>query len=355
MIDTPTPRLTALARFLPTLGLGLVGGAIGFWLDLPLPWLLGAMIATTVASLGGTRLRSPGRGRKGVLVVIGVMLGSAFHPGVNIDVAAWSASLGIMLVATAVMMAFSVWFSRRVAGYSLETALYGGVPGGVSTVTLMALESGADLRVVGMTHAVRILILLLAIPLALPLLGHVSLPPTNTTLEHWLWLPGAADAAWLTAAGLVGAWLGQWLRLPSALLFGPALASAALHLSGLSEAAVPPSLIALAQILIGISVGVRFTGTSLASVGYSLVMSVLQALGLVVIAGLAAWGAQVMTGTSLAAALLAYMPGGAPELSLVALSLGIDPAFVTAHHLLRISLLVLCLPLLLSIGRRLSA
>jgi len=352
--NTLTSRLAALGRFLPTLGLGLAGGAIAFRLGLPLPWLLGAMIATTIASLGGARLRSPGRGRKGVLVVIGVMLGSAFHQGLNIDVAAWSASLAIMLLATAVMMAFSVWFSRKIAGYSLETSLYAGVPGGVSTVTLMALESGADLRVVGMTHAVRILILLLAIPLALPLFGHVSMPENRTDIAHWLWLPNAMDTAWLVATGLAGAWLGKRLRLPSALLFGPALASAALHLSGVSDASVPPTLIALAQVLIGVSVGVRFTGTSLAAVGHTLAMGIIQALGLVVIAGLAAWGAQLLTGTSIAAALLAYMPGGAPELSLVALSLGIDPAFVTAHHLLRISLLVLCLPLLLSAGRRLS-
>lgn len=349
-----TSRLAALGRFLPTFGLGLAGGALAFRLSLPLPWLLGAMIATTIASLGGARLRSPGRGRKGVLVVIGVMLGSAFHQGLEIDVAAWSSSLAIMLMATAVMMAFSVWFSRKIGGYSLETSLYAGVPGGVSTVTLMALESGADLRVVGMTHAVRILILLLAIPLALPLFGHVSMPENRTDIAHWLWLPNAMDTAWLVAAGIAGAWLGKLLRLPSALLFGPALASAVLHLSGVSDAAVPPTLIALAQVLIGVSVGVRFTGTSLAAVGHTLAMGIIQALGLVVIASLAAWGAQLATGTSIAAALLAYMPGGAPELSLVALSLGIDPAFVTAHHLLRISLLVLCLPLLLSAGRRLS-
>ncbi|WP_192035359.1 AbrB family transcriptional regulator [Halomonas sp. YLGW01] len=355
MNDTLTTRLTALGRFLPTLALGLAGGALAFWLQLPLPWLLGAMIATTLASLGGVRLRSPGRGRKGVLVVIGVMLGSAFHPGLKIDVVAWGASIAIMLLATAVMMAFSVWFSRRVAGHSLETALYAGVPGGVSTVTVMALKSGADLRVVGMTHAVRILILLLAIPLALPLLGHVDLPPSSTDLSHWLWLPAPVDAAWLAAAGLAGAWLGKRLRLPNALLFGPALASTALHLTGLTEAALPPSLIALAQVIIGVSVGVRFSGTSLARVGHLLVMGTLQALALLLIAGLAAWVAFRLTDTSMAAALLAYMPGGAPELSLVALSLGIDPAFVTAHHLLRITLLILCLPLLLRVGRRLGA
>ncbi|QFT86180.1 Putative ammonia monooxygenase [Halomonas sp. THAF12] len=341
------PALAALLRFLPTLFLGIAGGALAFAVNLPLPWLLGAMIATTVTSLAGVRLRSPGRGRKGVLVVIGVMLGSAFTPQLSGDLGLWSLSLAVMLVATAVMMAFSVWFSQRVAGHTRETSLYAGVPGGVSTVTVMAMASGADLRVVGMTHAVRILVLLVAIPPVLQAIGHVDLAGATPDLAQWLWLPAPIDAAWLVAAGLGGIWLARLLRLPNALLFGPALVSAALHLSGVTHAAVPPTLLALAQVLIGISVGVRFAGTSLARVGHTLVMAVGQALVLLAIAVLAAWIGHLLTGYSPAAALLAYMPGGAPELSLVALTLGIDPAFVTTHHLLRISVLVLVLPALL--------
>ena len=355
MNTTMTQPLLAFYRFLPTLALGLVGGGIAYWIEMPLPWLLGAMIATTTASLMGWRLRSPGRGRKGVLVVIGVMLGSAFTGDVSGDLLGWSTSLVIMLLATAVMMLFSVWFSRRFAHYSMDTALYAGVPGGVSAVTGMALDSSADLRVVGMTHAVRILILLAAIPPLLSGIGHVSLQPTGMSLDQWLWLPSPADAAWLAGAGVLGAWLGQRLHLPNALLFGPALISTGLHLSGLTHASLPPSLIAMAQVVIGISVGVRFAGTSLTEVRHTLVMATLQAVILLLIALLAAWGIHALTGVSLAAALLAYMPGGAPELSLVALSLGIDPAFVTSHHLLRITVLILVLPLLLSYFQRANA
>lgn len=355
MRDAMERPLVGLGRFLPTLALGLGGGGLAYALHLPLPWLLGAMLATTVASLAGARLRSPGRGRQGVLVVIGVMLGAAFTPEMTGDLTLWGASLSMMLLATAVMMAFSVWFSRRVAGHSLDTALYAGVPGGVSAVTGMALDSNADLRVVGMTHAVRILVLLVAIPPVLQAIGHVDLGSAMPDPAQWLWLPGPADAAWLAGAGVLGAWLGHLVRLPNAMLFGPALASAALHLTGVTHAAVPPTLLALAQVIIGVSVGVRFTGTSLARVGHTLVMAALQALGLLAIAILAAWGIHAATGVSLPAALLAYMPGGAPELSLVALSLGIDPAFVTAHHLLRITVLILLMPVLLGACRRLSA
>lgn len=347
MKTTRTERLGPLGRFLPTLMLGLIGGGLAYWLKLPLPWLLGAMIATTGFSLAGVPLKSPSKSRKAVLVIIGVMLGSAFTPDMINEVTLWGVSFVIMLISTAVMMAFSVWFSYRVAKHPWDTALYSSVPGGVSIVTTMALSSGADLRIIGMTHAVRILVLLVAIPPVLQFVGHVDIGSATPAFSRWLWMPAPADAVWLIAAGLSGIWLGKRLHLPSPLLFGPVLASAVLHLTGLTHAAVPPAIIALAQVIIGISVGGRFIGTRLAEVGHTLLIAVVQALVLLVLAMFAAWVGHLLTGYSAVAVLLAYMPGGAPELSLVSLSLGIDPAFVTTHHLLRIILLVVLLPVLL--------
>lgn len=352
MVET---RLLPLLRFLPTLALGLGGGSLSYWLHLPLPWLLGAMIATTLPSLAGVRLRGPGNARKAVLATIGVMLGSAFTPDLTGNASLWGASLVVMLLATAFMLGFSLWFARRIAGYSPDTALYAGIPGGVSAVTSMAMGSGADMRVVGLTHATRILILLVAIPPVLKLLGHVDLGVRTQEAAQWLWLPSLEDLVWLGGSALAGIWLGRLLRLPNAFLFGPALVSSVLHLTGLTHAVLPPTLIALAQVIIGVSVGVRFGGTSLAEVGNTLLLAIWQAIGLLAIAILAAWGFHAATGYSMAAALLSYMPGGAPELSLVALSLGIDPAFVTSHHLLRICVLLMTIPLLLHYTRRICA
>ena len=341
------------ARRLPTLLLGVFGGGVAYVIHMPLPWLLGSLIVTTVLSLGGMRLQAPTTLRKAVLVVIGVMLGTAFTADMSGDITLWAASLGIMLVSTAIMMMVSVWMSRRIAGNSIDTAAYAGMPGGVSTVILMASETSADLRVVGLTHAVRILVLLLAIPPLLQIIGHVSLQAPVMSLAQWFSFPGFMDTLWLIGAGLVGFWLGRLLRLPNPLLFGPVLASAALHITGISDASVPPFIVAFAQVLIGVSVGVRFGGTSLKEVGFNLLIAFVQALVLLLIAFVAAWVAYALTGYSAAAALLAYMPGGAPELSLVALSLGIEPAFVTSHHLLRITVLILLTPMLVAWMKRL--
>src|SRR5262245_6038235 len=65
------PTLTAL-------GLGTLGGTGFAALGLPLPWLLGALAATTAASLAGLDLRVPEQLRRPKVAVLGTMLGTAF-------------------------------------------------------------------------------------------------------------------------------------------------------------------------------------------------------------------------------------------------------------------------------------
>jgi uncharacterized membrane protein AbrB (regulator of aidB expression) len=48
-----------------------------------------------------------------------------------------------------------------------------------------------------------------------------------------------------------------------------------------------------------------------------------------------------LTGYSLTLLLLAFIPGGLTEMSLIALALGVDPAFVVTHHGVRVFLVVL--------------
>ena len=49
----------------------------------------------------------------------------------------------------------------------------------------------------------------------------------------------------------------------------------------------------------------------------------------------------LLTGYSLVLLLLAFIPGGFTEMSLIALAMGLDPAFVVTHHSLRVFLVVL--------------
>ena len=52
--------------------------------------------------------------------------------------------------------------------------------------------------------------------------------------------------------------------------------------------------------------------------------------------------------------LLAFAPGGLAEMSLIALALGIDAAYVSSHHVVRIFMIIVAAPLVFRLlgGRR---
>ena len=50
--------------------------------------------------------------------------------------------------------------------------------------------------------------------------------------------------------------------------------------------------------------------------------------------------------------LLAFSPGGVVEMSLISLAMGVDIAFVSTHHFLRIFLIILLAPMVFALVRR---
>ena len=76
-----TPRSLTRAKLM-TLALGIPGGALFYLLQLPLPWMLGAMAATTIAAISGVRVALMPSLRLVFVAILGVMLGSAFTPEV---------------------------------------------------------------------------------------------------------------------------------------------------------------------------------------------------------------------------------------------------------------------------------
>jgi uncharacterized protein len=333
------PRgLSPAARIVATLAIGAAGGAAFAWARLPLPWMLGAMLATTVASLAGAPLRLPHRLRSPMVAVIGVTLGSGFDRELAASVPRWWPSLVALLPYALVLGGATYLYLRRVEGLDPRTAFFSSAPGGLSEMILLGERSGGDVRTISLIHATRILLVVAVVPFAARALGD------GAGAAAGVGPPGAgADAAALlalTATGAAGFWLGAKLRLPAWALLGPMLASALAHGAGLVEAAPPRALVAAAQVVIGASVGARFSGFPLAAVARAIRSgAVLTVLMLALTAGVAEAVAAV-TGAPFLRLFLAYVPGGLAEMSLVALSLGVEPAFVALHHILRIALVV---------------
>jgi len=335
--------LTHYTRIVLTLLLAAAGGAVCWKLDTPLPWMIGAMTVITVAALSGLPVRSLAPFRATMITVLGVMLGSSFTPALMGHVSEWPIPLAGLLVYCSLTLAIGVAYFRFVAGNDTTTAFFAAAPGGLNEMTIMGTQMGGDERTIALTHAVRILLVIFTIPVWFRLFADY-VPAAREAAEVGIRSVPPVDLAGLAACAVIGYFLGKRLRLPAYTVLGPMLVSAVAHLTGLTAARPPIEIVSMAQVVMGVGIGCRFAGARLSEVGRAMMHGAVFA---VILIGVTVGSCAVlneMTDLPVAALVLAYAPGGLAEMSLVALALSIDIAFVATHHAFRLFIVLLLAP-----------
>jgi len=334
------------------LAIGTAGGLVFAAAGLPLPWMLAAMAATLAASLA----RVP-QGRPSVLiapmrVVLGVMIGSGFTPEVVEVLPEMLLSLVFVVPYVALLGLIGVPYLQRYAGYDLPTAYFASMPGGLADMTAFGKEMGGGRRRQtcscsqhpGSDHR---------LPRSLcdrtgridRLVGPCPVRPRLTDLP-------LRDVAILLFCGLVGWWGATKLRLTGATIVGPMILSAAAHMAGLTDAKPPDELIKLAQLVIGTAIGASFVGVLVREIVRIIFLTTGMVAAMPALTVVFAAGVRWLTGFSLMSVVLAYTPGGQAEMNLIALTRGVDIAYVAVHHMGRVALVVLGAPILFRLVSR---
>lgn len=332
-----------LARTAAGLALGTLGGGLFHALSLPLPWMLGALFATMVASVAGAPVRGPTRLRPVIVAIIGVLLGSRFTPAVIGQSGEALVTLSILLVYLAAVAAVVVPWYRFVGRQDWTTAYFAGMPGGLTEMIELGEARGAQVPAIVLAHSLRIVITIALMAfLFRVVLNHdvgSSIPPQGRPLDP-------VDAALLTGSAVLGAILGTRLRLPAPTFLGPLALSAAAHLTGLTDSAPPGLLVIAAQVVLGTILGCRFQGIPTAMLGKAGLLSLGATVLTLAVAAVAGLAMQAWAGVGLDQAMLALAPGGLTEMGLIALAIHADVAFVALHHVVRILIVIVCAPLL---------
>lgn len=334
-----------LHKILLALAIGTTGGFLASYFNVPLAWMLGAMISTTVAAVCGLPVALPVVFRTAMIGVLGVMLGSGFAPEILDRIGDWMISLAGLAVYTLALTGIVTVFLRRVCGYDPVTAYFSAAPGGLSEMVVVGGQFGGDERVISLTHTSRILLVVLALPFLMQLIFGYDPGPRPAAGVPFA-ESSYSDLLVLTFCGVAGFILARLARLPAAAVLGPMLFSAALHMTGVTDAKPPVELIAAAQVVVGTTIGCRFAGVNMALVARSIVASIGSTVILVSSSLLFAVLLHPLTGLPTIGIFLAFAPGGVAEMSLIALALSIDAALVATHHIVRIFFIVVLTPLL---------
>ena len=333
-------------RVLLTLLLAWAAAGLCLWLRTPLPWMIGPLMSTAAVSMLGaatlswTPLRNTGQW------IIGVALGLYFTPQVVTLVAGlwWAIALNIVW-ALALGLAFGAWLHRvhhgpgplHVAGLSRITTYFAAPIGAASEMTLMAERHGAHTDLVASAHSLRVLLVTLVIPFGFQWAGlhglDAGLP--GTRMVAW---PGLALLAVLTGAGC---WIMLMLKRTNPWFIGALIVSVLLTASGATLSALPQWLTNAAQLVIGVSLGVRFTRGFVHLAPRWLGSVALATVAMVLLCAGFAWLLSQFTALHWATLLLGTSPGGIAEMSITAKVLQLGVPLVTAFHVTRLAAVLL--------------
>ena len=344
------------ANFIPTLALLAVGGLGGFMASftwMPLPWMLGALLATagfTIARPDALprSYKFPVFFRMLFIAVIGVMIGAQVTPDLVARMPLMIMSLIGLSIFVPLGFLANFWIFRRLGRYDPVTAFFCSAPGGLLESIAMGEARGCDIQLLTLQQFLRIIVVIMIVPMLMSLwIGAPVGSAAGVQITHGVQADMTVQQVMIGVAVVIaGLGLGLKLKIPAGQLMGPLLVAAAVSLSGLTTPQLPEGLITIAQMVIGTALGSRFAGLKRDMLVRGISLSFASVTALLLIALAICLILQKFQPLPFDVLLISFAPGGLTEMSLIALSLNANPALVSLHHMYRIILTVLGLHVL---------
>lgn len=331
-------------RFSLTLVTAIIGGALFKLVHIPVPWLLGPMVATLIASNIRKRYYYwPGGVRDIGMMIVGYTIGLSMTPSALIAIGQQIPSMLSMTLLLLVFCAGIAYIVSKLSGNDYRTSLLGSIPGGLTQVILLAEETkGINLAVVTITQVIRLIMIIVFIPLIvmLPVFSDgKSSDHAQDTLDA-----GVAAATWsgmlpdvflFAGVGIVLAYVGSKIRFPTAVLLGPAIGTASLQAFGIEGPGLPSVLTNMAQLMIGTHIGLMLQADQIRQkirmIFLAIGSGLLLLVGGVVLSVLLTYIQPVTSATSL----LSLAPGGMDQMGIIAHEIGADLSLVSGYQLFR--------------------
>jgi membrane AbrB-like protein len=325
------------------------------WLRTPIPWMLGPLLGVAACSIAGVPTRSAAALRNVGQWVIGAALGLYFTAEVGQLVVSlwWAIALGIVW-ALSLGYGFGLWLQHRSAADFPElsardlraTTYFAGAIGGASEMTLLADRNHARADLVAASHSLRLVMVVVCLPFGMQWFqSHWGLHVNSNLLPgpRLLQWPGIFDLALATGAGAL---FMRAIKGNNPWFMGPLLVAMGLTLSGVQWSAVSTEMSNMAQLFIGISLGVRFKREFVRTAPKWLGSVAIGTLGMIVASGVFGWALSWGTGLHPATLILGTSPGGIAEMAITAKVLELGAPVVTAFQVCRlIAVLLIVAPL----------
>lgn len=325
-----------------TLLIGLAGAAFFWLINFPMPFLTGPATAVSTAAMFGVSVGIPTTLRNMCFLMIGLNIGAGVTPEVIATAGQWPVSLLLLAVLLVVSLKLCTWVLVRGFGFGKSAAFLAATPGHLSYVLSLSADRNLPLESIAIVQSIRVLLLSLLVPLVLVIVGFdMDVIPSTQSLMSFLHL------GVLLVLGFLLGLVFMRFQVPAALLLSAMAVSAIGHGTGITPGAPTPIMTIGAFIIMGSLIGSRFSGTTPSALKrYAFAgASVTAIASVVMLMGALALG--TITGLNPLLLFVAYAPGGVETMAAISVQLDLAAAVVAAHHVARLLLLSVLVPIMM--------
>lgn len=316
------------------------------YFDIPAALLLGPMISAVVISITGITLHIPYKLFFCAQCILGCLIGHRLSLPVISELFSHAFVVFTVVVIT-LLFAFTLGaFLIKYSPLPGSTAIWGCSPGAASMMVIMSMDHDADPRLVAFMQYYRVLFVsALAIFISHTLLVKNNPPDIHQTLD-WFSVVFTSDTLITLMVAVIVGYIGRKYRLPGSNFFASLIAVAALQGATAINVELPQWLYALAYIIIGFNIGLRFTRETLKIVIKVLPIITLSVVMLIIFCIGLAWFLMNMLHIDFFTAYLATSPGGMDAIAIISANAPVDISFVMAIQILRLLLTLVLSPVI---------
>ena len=316
------------------------------YFNIPLAWMLGPMLAISIASLSGIKVKMPKLALSAILIILGLHIGNYIDQNLLSQMRDWIWTSMVMFFYILVSIFIVSKYLQKFSGYKKKTSIFSAAPGALGPLLILAEYEKSDLSQVATAHLIRLIIIITLFPFFV-----VNFSPIEAmTIEKFNYIDqDHLDLIILLIVSVILIYIFDKIKVPAPLLAGPLVASGILQITEFASYKLPDQSINFCLLILGASVGCRFADKSLHEVIKNTVHSFVATALLIVLGIIAAIAAGYFVESNFLTLLLSYCPGGIYEVAVIAIAFDLDPNFVAFHHIIRLLIILFIIPVILRI------
>ena len=319
------------------------------YFNLPLAWFLGPMLATSLAALMGLKIKMPRLVLSSILILLGLYIGNYIDKDLFSQIHEWALTSVIMLFYILISIFVVSKYLQKYSNYEKKTSIFSSAPGALGPLMILAEDQKSDLSHVATSHLIRLIIIITIFPFFVNSyyvegqLQEVQQNFENQNIYH-LFI--------LIIFSIILILFFNKIKFPAALLAGTLVASGILQITEIASYKISPDIVDYCLLILGSSVGCRFANKTFYEISKNAFHSLVATFLLVFLGLLAAYAASLVIDKNIFSLILSYCPGGIYEVAVIAIFFDLDPEFVAFHHIIRLLLILLIVPIILSLNKK---